>query len=137
MYGRHHSEESRLLMSKIAKDRFAAYKKASKSKYPTTMDEFIKDNPVVKEYIDNIIKEEINKFIMVTKARFLFALKLVSWFIFAFIMWTIISNLLSQPSSVGVALGVVLFLVCAGISVWTSCFTNIGWKKDKKETTNN
>jgi hypothetical protein len=61
MYGRHHTEESKQKMSQLAKDRYERFRNTPQPQPPMTMDEFLKNNPTVKEYIDNIIKEEINK----------------------------------------------------------------------------
>ena len=58
MYGRKHSEASRNKMSQAA---------TLRNQHHVSMDEFLANNPSVKEYIkvlaNSIIKEEINKFV--------------------------------------------------------------------------
>ncbi len=61
MYGRHHSEESKQRMSQSAKDRYERWRSTPQPQPPMTMDEFLSDNPTVKDYLDTIIKEEIDK----------------------------------------------------------------------------
>ena len=65
MYGRHHSAITRQKQSDAAIRRNQQYKKALDSQHHVTMDEFLSNNPSVKEYIkvlaNKIIKEEIDK----------------------------------------------------------------------------
>ena len=71
MWGRHHSQQSKEKMSQAATLRNQQYKNAMKNQHHITMDEFLANNPSVKEYIkvlaQTIIKEEIDK--MVWKKR--------------------------------------------------------------------
>lgn len=65
MWGRHHSAITRQKQSDAAIRRNQQYKKALDSQHHVTMDEFLNNNPSVKEYIkvlaNKIIKEEIDK----------------------------------------------------------------------------
>lgn len=65
MFGRSHSQQSKNLMSQAATLRNQQYKKALDSLHHVSMDEFLSNNPSVKEYIkllaNKIIKEEIDK----------------------------------------------------------------------------
>ena len=67
MYGRHHSAITRQKQSDSAIRRNQQYKKALDSQHHVTMDEFLKNNPTVEEYIKElaktVIKEEIDKFV--------------------------------------------------------------------------
>lgn len=62
-----HSEYSKNLMKAKAQERAKQYQKWKDSNKPLTMDEFLSNNPSVKEYIkvlaNSIIKEEIDKLI--------------------------------------------------------------------------
>lgn len=67
MWGRHHSAATKQKQSDAAIRRNQEYKKALDSQHHVSMDEFLANNPSVKEYIkvlaNSIIKEEINKFV--------------------------------------------------------------------------
>ena len=67
MWGRHHSDETKLKQKNAAIRRNQEYKKALDSQHHVSMDEFLSNNPSVKEYIkllaSKIIKEEIDKFV--------------------------------------------------------------------------
>ena len=67
MWGRHHSAITRQKQSDAAIRRNQEYKKALDSQHHVSMDEFLSNNPSVKEYIkllaSKIIKEEIDKFV--------------------------------------------------------------------------
>ncbi len=65
MFGRHHTEITKKKQSEAAKQRAAEYKRIKDSQHHVSMEEFLANNPSVKEYIkvlaNSIIKEEINK----------------------------------------------------------------------------
>lgn len=63
MWQRHHSMETRQKQSDAAKRRNQQYKKALDSQHHVTMSEFLSNDPIAEEYIKNLIKEEIDKFI--------------------------------------------------------------------------
>ncbi len=63
MWGRHHSSVTRQKQSDAAIRRNQEYKKALDSQHHLTMDEFLKNNPTVEEYIKTLVKEEIDKFV--------------------------------------------------------------------------
>jgi hypothetical protein len=67
MWGRKHSQQSKNLMSQAATLRNQQYRDALRSQHHLTMDEFLSDNPSVKEYIktltNKVVKEEIDKLI--------------------------------------------------------------------------
>lgn len=67
MWGRHHSAATKQKQSDAAIRRNQEYKKALDSQHHVSMEEFLANNPSVKEYIkvlaNSIIKEEINKFV--------------------------------------------------------------------------
>ena len=67
MWGRKHSTQSREKMSQAASLRNQQYKDALRNQHHVSMDEFLANNPSVKEYIkvlaSKIIKEEIDKMI--------------------------------------------------------------------------
>ena len=70
MWGRHHSSITRQKQSDAAKRRNQQYKQALNAQHHITMDEFLSNNPVTEQYIKNLIKEEIDKFICTqTKAQ--------------------------------------------------------------------
>lgn len=65
MWGRKHSDEARRKQSEAAKKRHQQFQQWKNSQKPLTMDEFLSNNPSVKEYItllaNKIIKEQIDK----------------------------------------------------------------------------
>ena len=65
MWGRHHSAATKQKQSDAAIKRNQEYKKALSNQHNISMDEFLSNNPSVKEYIkqlaQSVIKEEINK----------------------------------------------------------------------------
>lgn len=61
MYGRHHSEATKQKQSDAAKRRAAEIKKWKDSQYHITMDEFLSNNPSVKEYIIHLVKQQIDR----------------------------------------------------------------------------
>ena len=67
MYGRTHSQQSKERMSQAATLRNQQYKKALDAQHHVSMDEFLSNNPSVKEYIkllaQQVIKEEIDKLV--------------------------------------------------------------------------
>lgn len=67
MYGKKHSEASKIKMKQAATLRNQQYRDALRNQHYLTMDEFLSNNPSVKEYIkllaNKVIKEEINKLI--------------------------------------------------------------------------
>lgn len=67
MWGRKQSTQSREKMSQAATLRNQQYKDALRNQHHVSMDEFLANNPSVKEYIkvlaSKIIKEEIDKMI--------------------------------------------------------------------------
>lgn len=63
MFGRHHSMETRQKQSDAAKRRNQQYKQAMDSQHHLTMDEFLKNNPTVEEYIKTLVREQIDNFI--------------------------------------------------------------------------
>lgn len=63
MYGRHHSLETRQKQKDAAIRRNQEYQKWKDSQHHVSMDEFLKNNPTVEEYIKTLVKEEIDKFI--------------------------------------------------------------------------
>lgn len=67
MWGRHHSAATKQKQSDAALRRNQEYKKALDSQHHVSMDEFLSNNPSVKEYIkllaQSVIKEEIDKLV--------------------------------------------------------------------------
>ena len=65
MWGRHHSAETKQKQSDAAIRRNQVYKKALDNQHHVSMEEFLSNNPSVKEYIkllaQSVIKEEIDK----------------------------------------------------------------------------
>lgn len=60
MYGRKHSDESKRKMSRAAKEREAEYRRLmTNQQTPMSMDEFLQENPTVREYIKSIVRESI------------------------------------------------------------------------------
>jgi hypothetical protein len=62
MYGKRHSDETKRKQSEAAKKRYSEINKLKQVHY-TTMDELLANNPSVKESINRIIKEEIDKYL--------------------------------------------------------------------------
>ena len=66
-YGHRHTEQSKNLMKTKAQERARQYQKWKDSQHHVTMDEFLSNNPSVKEYIkvlaNQVIKEEIDKLV--------------------------------------------------------------------------
>lgn len=66
-YNHSHKESSKAIMRAKAQERARQYKKWKDSQKPLTMDEFLSNNPSVKEYIkvlaQSVIKEEIDKLV--------------------------------------------------------------------------
>ena len=67
MWGRKHSTQSREKMSQAATLRNQQYRDALRNQHHVSMDEFLSNNPSVKEYIkllaQRVIKEEIDKLV--------------------------------------------------------------------------
>ena len=63
MYGRHHSEATKQKQSDAAKRRAEEIKKWKDSQHHITMDEFLANNPTVKEYIVHLVKQQIKEMI--------------------------------------------------------------------------
>lgn len=67
MWMRHHKDSSKELMRQKALQRNQEYKKWKDSQHHVSMDEFLSNNPSVKEYIkvlaQSVIKEEIDKLV--------------------------------------------------------------------------
>ncbi len=66
-YGHRHTEQSKNLMKSKAQERARQYQKWKDSQHHISMDEFLSNNPSVKEYIkvlaSKVIKEQIDKII--------------------------------------------------------------------------
>ena len=66
-YNHRHQESSKAIMRAKAQERARQYQKWKDSQKPLTMDEFLSNNPSVKEYIkvlaQSVIKEEIDKLV--------------------------------------------------------------------------
>ena len=56
-YGHKHSQESKNKMSKAATERNKQYQKWKDSQHHVSMEEFLSNNPTVKEYISTLVKE--------------------------------------------------------------------------------
>lgn len=61
MWGRHHSTITRQKQSDAAIRRNQEYKKALDNQHHVSMEEFLSNNPTVKEYISTLVKEETDK----------------------------------------------------------------------------
>ena len=61
MWGRHHTDETRRKQSDAAIRRNQEYKKALDSQHHITMDEFLSNNPSVKEYIMHLVRQQIQE----------------------------------------------------------------------------
>lgn len=62
-WGHRHRESSKALMSQKAQERARQYKKWTDSNKPLSMDEFLSNNPTVKEYITQLVRQQINEMI--------------------------------------------------------------------------
>lgn len=63
MYGRTHSMQSREKMSQAAKLRNQQYRDALRNQHHVSMEEFLSNNPSVKEYIKVLVKHQINELV--------------------------------------------------------------------------
>lgn len=70
---------------------------------------------------------------MVTKRKFWLYTRIALWVICAFFIWSLVSNLLSLPSSTSVATGVIILVAFIALSVATTCFTRFRWKTEYEE----
>ncbi len=61
MWGRHHTSITKQKQSDAAKRRYQDYKKAIDSQHHITMDEFLSNNPSVKEYISLLVRQQIDE----------------------------------------------------------------------------
>ena len=61
MWGRHHQQSTKEKMSQAAIRRNQEYKKALDNQHHVSMEEFLNNNPTVKEYISTLVKEETDK----------------------------------------------------------------------------
>ncbi|MBQ7424005.1 MAG: hypothetical protein IJV19_04595 [Prevotella sp.] len=61
MWGRHHTSITRQKQSDAAKRRYQEYRKALDSQHHVTMDEFLGNNPSIKEYIRLLVKRQIDE----------------------------------------------------------------------------
>ena len=61
MFGRKHSQESKNKMSQAAIRRNQEYQKAIGSQHHITMDEFLSNNPSVKEYLMHLVRQQIQE----------------------------------------------------------------------------
>lgn len=62
-WGHSHRESSKALMRTKALERARQFKKWTDSNKPLTMDEFLSNNPTVKEYITQLVRQQINEMI--------------------------------------------------------------------------
>ena len=61
MFNRKHSQQSREKMSQAATLRNQQYRDALRNQHHVSMEEFLSNNPTVKEYISTLVKEETDK----------------------------------------------------------------------------
>ena len=61
MWQRKHTTQSREKMSQAAQQRAAEIRKWKDSQHHITMDEFLANNPTVKEYIVHLVKQQIKE----------------------------------------------------------------------------
>ena len=62
-WGHSHRESSKALMRAAAAKRNSQYKKWKDSNKPLSMDEFLSNNPTVREYITQLVRQQINEMI--------------------------------------------------------------------------
>ena len=62
-WGHTHRESSKALMRTAAARRASQYKKWKDANKPLTMDEFLSNNPTVKEYITQLVRQQISEMI--------------------------------------------------------------------------
>ena len=62
-WGHRHRESSKSLIRTKALERARQYKKWTDSNKPLSMDEFLSNNPTVKEYITQLVRQQINEMI--------------------------------------------------------------------------
>lgn len=62
-WGHSHRESSKAVMRAKALERARQFKKWTDSNKPLTMDEFLSNNPTVKEYITQLVRQQINEMI--------------------------------------------------------------------------
>lgn len=63
MYGKHHSTVTRQRQSRAAIQRNQKYKETLDSQHHVSMDEFLSNNPTVEQYINTLIREQIDKYL--------------------------------------------------------------------------
>ena len=61
MWQRKHTIQSREKMSQAAQQRAAEIRKWKDSQHHITMDEYLSNNPSVKEYITHLVRQQINE----------------------------------------------------------------------------
>ena len=64
MYGRHHSDETRQKQKDAALRRNQEYHKWKDSQHHLTMDEFLSNNPTVKEYLTHLVRRQIQEMLI-------------------------------------------------------------------------
>lgn len=69
MWGRHHSEETKRKQSNAAKRRAEDLRKWKDSQHHITMDEFLSNNPTVKEYLNYLVSKQIDEMLLDKSAR--------------------------------------------------------------------
>ena len=62
-FSHRHTEQSKALMRAKALERARQYKKWTDSNKPLSMDEFLSNNPTVREYITQLVRQQINEMI--------------------------------------------------------------------------